>query len=88
MLWNNLGEQVEIINAAWPQVDESALIQNEIELVVQVNGKLRASIKVARDADKASIEATALGHEHVQKFLTGVPKKLIVVPGKLINIVV
>jgi len=88
VLWNNLGEQVEIINAAWPQVDESALIQNEIELVVQVNGKLRASIKVARDADKASIEATALGHEHVQKFLTGVPKKLIVVPGKLINIVV
>lgn len=87
-LWKNLGMQGEIINAAWPQVDEAALVQNEIELVVQVNGKLRASIKVARDADKASIEATALAHEHVQKFLTGIPKKVIVVPGKLINIVV
>jgi leucyl-tRNA synthetase len=78
----------EIINAEWPKVDEAALVQNEIELMVQVNGKLRGAIVVARDADKASIEATALAHEHVQKFLTGVPKKIIVVPGKLINIVV
>jgi leucyl-tRNA synthetase len=87
-LWKNMGMQGEIIHAAWPQVDEAALVQNEIELVVQVNGKLRASIKVARDADIASIEAIALAHEHVQKFLTGKPKKVIVVPGKLINIVV
>ncbi len=92
-LWNEMGladtaGNSEIINAAWPKVDEAALVQNEIELMVQVNGKLRGAIVVARDADKASIEAIALAHEHVQKFLTGVPKKIIVVPGKLINIVV
>ncbi|PRC95102.1 leucine--tRNA ligase [Solimicrobium silvestre] len=89
-LWQNMGmdASIEIINAPWPQLDEAALIQNEIEYMVQVNGKLRGAIKVARDADKASIEATALSHEHVQKFLTGTPKKVIVVPGKLINIVV
>jgi leucyl-tRNA synthetase len=56
--------------------------------MVQVNGKLRGAIKVPRDADKASIESMALVHEHVQKFLTGTPKKVIIVPGKLINIVV
>ena len=78
----------EIITAPWPQVDEAALIQNEIELMVQVNGKLRGAIKVPRDADKDSIEAFALAQEHVQKFLAGPPKKVIVVPGKLINIVV
>ena len=78
----------EIINADWPLVDEAALVQNEIELVIQVNGKLRGSIKVARDADKVRIETLALAHEHVQKFLTGTPKKIIIVPGKLVNIVV
>jgi leucyl-tRNA synthetase len=55
--------------------------------MVQVNGKLRGSIQVAKDADKATIEATALANENVQKFVTGVPKKIIVVPGKLVNIV-
>jgi len=93
LLWNslNLGSNAknrEIINADWPAVDEAALIQNEIELMIQVNGKLRGSIKVPREADKATIEALALANEHVQKFLTGTPKKVVVVPGKLINIVV
>jgi len=55
---------------------------------VQVNGKLRGAIKVPREAEKAVIEALALSQEHVQKFLTGTPKKMIIVPGKLINIVV
>ena len=92
-LWQQLHladsvEHTEIIHAAWPQLDESALIQQEIELMVQVNGKLRGAIIVARDADKASIEATALAHEQVQKYLTGPAKKIIVVPGKLVNIVV
>ena len=76
------------MNAAWPTVDEAALIQQQIELMVQVNGKLRGSINVERDADKAAIEALALTHEHVQKFITGTPKKVIIVAGKLINIVV
>ena len=91
-LWNELGlgeaGNSEIIQAAWPAIDEAALVQNEIELMVQVNGKLRGAIKVARDADKPAIEALALAQEHVQKFLTGTPKKIIIVPGKLINIVV
>ena len=91
VLWQELGfanELGDVLNAAWPQVDEAALEQAEIEMMVQVNGKLRGSIKVAKDLDKASIEALALANETVQKFVTGEPKKIIVVPGKLINIVV
>jgi leucyl-tRNA synthetase len=77
----------DILDAPWPEVDSAALEQAEIELMVQVNGKLRGSITVARDADKASIEAAALASEQVQKHVTGTPKKIIIVPGKLVNIV-
>jgi leucyl-tRNA synthetase len=77
-----------LLDAPWPQVDASALEQAEIDLMVQVNGKLRGSITVAKDADKATIEAAALANDNVQKFIDGTPKKIIVVPGKLINIVV
>ncbi len=77
----------DILDAPWPAVDATALEQSEIELMIQVNGKLRSSITVAKDADKASIEAAALANEQVQKHLTGAPKKIIVVPGKLVNIV-
>jgi leucyl-tRNA synthetase len=68
-------------------VDGKALEQSEIEMMIQVNGKLRGSITVAKDADKASIEAAALANESVRKYLEGAPKKIIVVPGKLVNIV-
>ncbi|WP_295996599.1 class I tRNA ligase family protein, partial [Rugamonas sp.] len=91
VLWEELGYAAahgDLLNAAWPQVDPAALEQSEIEMMIQVNGKLRGSITVAKDADKASIEAAALANEAVQKFLEGAPKKIIVVPGKLINIVV
>ncbi|MGZ3237137.1 MAG: leucine--tRNA ligase, partial [Burkholderiaceae bacterium] len=91
VLWQELGYAKkigDILDAPWPQVDPAALEQAEIELMIQVNGKLRGSIKVAKDADKAGIEAAALAHEHVQKFIEGAPKKIIVVPGKLVNIVV
>ncbi|MFZ6766487.1 leucine--tRNA ligase [Undibacterium sp. Di26W] len=90
VLWQELGlaaDLGEIIDAPWPLVDEAALVQDEIELMVQVNGKLRGSIKVAKDADKATIEATALANESVQKFMEGAAKKIIIVPGKLVNIV-
>ncbi|MBS1227534.1 MAG: leucyl-tRNA synthetase [Proteobacteria bacterium] len=74
---------------AFPKVDQAALVQDEIELMLQVNGKLRGSLRVAATADKASIEAAALASEVVQKHLAGqAPKKLIVVPGRLVNIVV
>ncbi|MFZ6820418.1 leucine--tRNA ligase [Undibacterium sp. Ji22W] len=90
-LWNELGYGKDlggIIDAPWPQVDAAALVQDEIELMVQVNGKLRGSIKVAKDADKATIEATAVANESAARFIEGTPKKIIVVPGKLVNIVV
>jgi len=90
-LWQELGFATtygDILNVAWPQVDPTALEQSEIEMMIQVNGKLRGSVKVAKDADKASIEAAALASEAVQKFIEGTPKKVIVVPGKLVNIVV
>ena len=72
----------------FPQVDESALVQDEIELMLQINGKLRGSLRVPAGADKATIEAAALASEAAQKQLAGQPpKKLIVVPGRLVNIV-
>jgi leucyl-tRNA synthetase len=91
VLWQELGYAAahgDILDAAWPQVDPAALEQAEIEMMIQVNGKLRGSITVAKDADKASIEAAALACESVQKFIESTPKKIIVVPGKLISIVV
>jgi len=73
----------------WPAVDESALVQDEIELMLQVNGKLRGQVRVAATADKAAIEAAALASEAAQKYLEGQPpKKVVVVPGRLVNIVV
>jgi leucyl-tRNA synthetase len=63
-------------------------VQDEIEIAIQVNGKLRGSITVAKSADKATLEQLALAHEAVQKHLAGtIPKKIVVVPGRLINIV-
>jgi leucyl-tRNA synthetase len=90
VLWQELGyaaQQGDLLDARWPEVDAAALEQSEIEMMIQVNGKLRGSITVARDAEKSVIEAAALANENVQKFLAGPPKKIIVVPGKLINIV-
>ena len=73
---------------AFPKVDASALVQDEIELMLQINGKLRGSLRVPASADKAAIEAAALSSEVAQKHLEGkAPKKLIVVPGRLVNIV-
>jgi leucyl-tRNA synthetase len=91
VLWQELGYAGvfgDLLNAAWPQVDPAALEQAEIEMMIQVNGKLRGSITVAKGADKASIEAAALACEAVQKYIETPPKKIIVVPGKLISIVV
>ncbi|MBL8522263.1 MAG: leucine--tRNA ligase [Betaproteobacteria bacterium] len=91
-LWNDLGfasEQGDIIDAPWPEPDPAALEQDEIEMVVQVNGKLRGSIRVPKAADKAAIEKLALEDEGVKRHTEGKPvKKLIVVPGKLVNVVV
>ncbi|MDC7715287.1 leucine--tRNA ligase [Vogesella sp. LYT5W] len=88
-IWSALKPGTELLAQAWPQVDESALVKSEIELMVQVCGKLRGSVTVAADAGKDVIEAAALAHENVIKFMEGKPaKKIIVVPGRLVNIVV
>jgi leucyl-tRNA synthetase len=87
-LWTALGGAGSVMDASWPGVDDSALVKDSIELVVQVNGKVRAKIQVAPDTDKAEIESLALAQANVQKFLQGVSvRKVIVVPGKLVNIV-
>ncbi|RZI86615.1 MAG: leucine--tRNA ligase [Rubrivivax sp.] len=94
VLWQDLGyaDQAgmgDLLDAPWPVVVEEALVQDEIELMLQVNGKLRGSIKVSPTADKAAIEAAALASEDVAKFSEGKPpKKVIVVPGRLVNVVV
>jgi leucyl-tRNA synthetase len=88
-LWQTLKPGTQLLDQPWPRPDESALTVDEIELVVQVNGKLRGNIRVPKDADKAAIEAAALGNEDVQKHVAGAtPKKIVVVPGRLVNIVV
>ncbi len=91
-LWQRLGYAAalgELLDAPWPAVDEAALLQDEIELVLQVNGKLRGAITVPTGADKAAIEAAALASPEVAKFAEGrKPKKVIVVPGRLVNVVV
>ncbi|MCF6299012.1 MAG: class I tRNA ligase family protein, partial [Thiomicrorhabdus sp.] len=88
-LWKTLGQTGLIVDATWPVVDESALVKSEIELMVQVNGKLRGKIEVAVDADKATILAAAKAEESVQKFIEGKEMiKEIVVPGRLVNLVV
>ena len=89
VLWQTLGQEGSVVEAQWPVVDESALVKSEIELMVQVNGKLRGKIEVAADADKATILATAKNEQAVQKFLDGKDLvKEILVPGRLVNLVV
>jgi len=91
-LWTTLGYAGalgELLDAPWPQVDAGALVQDEIELMLQVNGKLRGSILVPAQADKAEIERVALASEaFIAQAAGAVPKRVIVVPGRLVNVVV
>ncbi len=88
-LWKVLKPDTELFGQPWPEADPAALVQNEIKLIVQINGKLRGEIHVSKETDKATIENMALENEQVQKFIDGKAiKKTIVVPGKLVNIVV
>jgi leucyl-tRNA synthetase len=87
-LWVELGYGADILKAKWPELDEQALVRNTIELVVQVNGKVRGQVGVPAGADNAAIEEAALGDEKVQAFIDGKTiRKIIVVPGRLVNIV-
>ncbi|HRP97365.1 MAG TPA: class I tRNA ligase family protein, partial [Rhodocyclaceae bacterium] len=88
-LWGECGFAGDILSAGWPEPSEIALRQDEIELMLQVNGKLRGRITVAADAPAATIETLALAAEPARKFMEGRPaRKIIVVPGRLVNIVV
>jgi leucyl-tRNA synthetase len=91
-LWGELGfgaEMGDLVDAPWPEVDEGALEQAVIELVLQVNGKLRGAIRVAADADRRAIEAAALASPELHRFAEGrSAKKVIIVPGRLVNVVV
>ncbi|MCJ0971826.1 leucine--tRNA ligase [Pseudomonas sp. PS1] len=87
-LWQQLGKPGAIIDAQWPKVDEAALVQDSLTLVVQVNGKLRGQIEVPASASREEVEAAARGNENVLRFTEGLTiRKVIVVPGKLVNIV-
>ncbi len=88
-LWRDLGFGDDILAAPWPEPLDAALVQDEIELVLQVNGKTRGSVRVAAGAERAAIEAAAIAAEAARKFMEGKPaKKVVVVPGRLVNIVV
>ncbi len=87
-LWQTLDGEGALLDAPWPEVDESALTRDSIELVVQVNGKVRAKIEVPAAADREALQAAALAQENVQRFIADLTvRKVIVVPGKLVNIV-
>jgi leucyl-tRNA synthetase len=87
-LWQELGNETAIINEPWPSVDKKALEQDEVQIIVQVNGKLRAKLMFDANTDKALVEAQALEDENVAKFTDGKTiVKVIVVPNKLVNIV-
>lgn len=88
-LWLELGHESDIVSASWPEVDASALEQDSIKMMIQVNGKLRGDIAVAASASKDEIETMALADENIIRFIAGqAVKKVIVVPKRLVNIVV
>ncbi|MGI9263021.1 MAG: leucine--tRNA ligase, partial [Woeseiaceae bacterium] len=88
-LWQVLGHETAVVDERWPTFDEAALEQDRIEIVVQVNGKLRGRISVAADADRDEVAARALADENVQRFIGDKEvRKQIVVPGRLVNIVI
>jgi leucyl-tRNA synthetase len=87
-LWGFMGHKEHLATLSWPGYDESALAQDEIELVVQVNGKVRGRLMVAATADQDAVREFAMTHENVLRHLEGKSiRKLIVVPGKLVNVV-
>ena len=87
-LWSQFGESDTITYQSWPTYDPKALVEDEAEMIVQVNGKVRAKIKMAKDTDRDEAQQLALANEHVKKFTDGKDiKKVIVVPNKIVNIV-
>jgi leucyl-tRNA synthetase len=86
--WEVLGHTTSVFDAGWPSYDPANLVDDEVELVVQVNGKLRGKLRVAVDITQEAVWAMAQADEGIAKFITGEPKKVIFVPKRLLNIVV
>jgi leucyl-tRNA synthetase len=87
-LWQHLGHEGTVMDASWPQIDESALTESSITIVLQVNGKLRDKVEVAKDISKEELEKLALDNKAVKRFVAdGTILKIIVVPGRLVNVV-
>ena len=87
-LWQRLGNTTMVVDTPWPKADPALLVQDQITMPIQVNGKKKSEILVEKDADKASIEAAALADSVVERLLDGKPpKKVIVVPGRIVNVV-
>ncbi len=88
-LWQRLGHETLLAESAWPKHDPALVIDETVTIAVQVNGKLRGTVQLARDIDKAAAEAAALAIPDVQKALDGkTPRKVIVVPNRIVNVVV
>ena len=87
-LWEKLGHEGTVAYVAWPTFDETKLVDDEVEIVVQVNGKVRSKMKVAKDITKEQLEQVALGNEKIKDLVEGKTiRKVIAVPGRLVNIV-
>jgi leucyl-tRNA synthetase len=88
-LWRDLGFGHDVFTASWPEVDSAALVQDEIELVLQINGKMRGNIRVPSGASRALIEDLAVSSPMALKYIAGqTVKRVVVVPGRLVNVVV
>jgi leucyl-tRNA synthetase len=88
-LWEALGHKKSILLSQWPTFDDAATVKDEVEVVVQVNGKLRSRFSAARDADENTLKQRAMTDERIIRFVDGKPiKKVITVRNKLVNIVV
>ena len=88
-MWEHIGQTESVVNMPWPEFDESALVKDEVEVVIQVNGKLKDKIFAANNSDRAELEKAALENKNIQTLLEGkTVVKVVVVPNKLVNIVV
>ena len=87
-LWEQLGHEGTVFDSTWPKFDPALLVADEVEIAVQVNGKMRGRLRVSRDADERHVQARAMEDPAIAKFVTGAPKKIVFVPGRMLNIVV
>ncbi len=87
-LWEQLGNEGTVFDSAWPSFDPAVLATEEVDVVVQVNGKMRGKLRVARDADQSRVHSLAIADATIARFITREPKKVVYVPGRLLNIVV